>query len=199
MSDGTVAGILPMLYTVALTYGISETGIRGRFCYPPNHKNNVVHTLMESPLIDADNPPADPFWIKHKGLVDYNQGDAMQRLLYKTAPQERIKTLQDVVHARRADGDELELVRNHKTHTAMLLLPGHDNSAEIWSGTYQDPALYRFIYSSEEKAAQEFMERCDGTDRGFADDDPPKHHTHIKKPEDNECLRLLSNSPAVSY
>ena len=72
-------GVLPQMYTCGLFYGLSETGVRGRFCYP-----QIVDALTACIDCSADDsihemsPPLDDLWFKHKGVGYDYQNEELQ-------------------------------------------------------------------------------------------------------------------------
>lgn len=58
-----LCGIMPMMFTIGLFYGLSEYGYDGRYCYAPENIAKLLSALL---TWDGAGHPDGP-WIKHKG------------------------------------------------------------------------------------------------------------------------------------
>ena len=69
--DNNLIGINPYMFTWGLCYGLTLTGLSGRFCYPD--LNTCLAAFNEIKILDTQNYPLDEYWIKHKSsAVEYS-------------------------------------------------------------------------------------------------------------------------------
>ena len=66
LPDGRVIGIMPMMFTIGLFYGIDGGGYTGRYCYPMGTINAVKKVMEAADNWDGTGDPSGE-WIKHKG------------------------------------------------------------------------------------------------------------------------------------
>ena len=68
LDDGSFIGVLKMLSTTALVYGVDEDGYAGRYCYP--NVNDAIEDFAQVTKLDQHNEPENEKWIKHKGRIE---------------------------------------------------------------------------------------------------------------------------------
>lgn len=68
--DGQFIAVIKFAYTWGLCYGVDEHGYKGRYCY--TDLCDCYIAFDEVSKLDADNPPDDSRWLKHKGLTEFS-------------------------------------------------------------------------------------------------------------------------------
>ena len=79
LSGDNWIGVLQQMYTGGLFYGLSKTGVRGRFCYP--QVSDALEACIDANVEDSIHemsPPLDDEWLKHKGIGYSYQNEELQ-------------------------------------------------------------------------------------------------------------------------
>lgn len=72
-----ICGLLRMVFTVGLVYGIDEVGYTGRYCYPT--RIDAIDAINK--WDGKEDPPGD--WIKHKGYREYRNPNNVKNQVYE--------------------------------------------------------------------------------------------------------------------
>ena len=179
LPDGVVIGTLPMLTTIALAYGIGETCYKGRYCYPHSYAQWSHAAVCGLVKLSATDAPVDPYWIKHKGVPEFNPVDYLAYRLRDAEPDKRMDLLREEAAHRHAQYPDMCIEIAEADDNCMAYLPMVHNRAEIWCGTPQEPYALRFFYQNSDLAFSALHDCVEHGQDMYTRDAPPDGFDYI--------------------